>query len=575
MPTTVHFSEFLANTAAARIAQAATQYGRSRDPNAIAPLVNALSPERLDLMVPQTSMYQAWASPIGRFLSTWGMYLWAPPPTDNRWPLYPGCGYLRSCIWALGEIGIEQPLGDEAEQVLLDCAKHDNQFIRMEAYIALTKMGSKQCGPVFIDRLAQVFRHGPSAVFPDMDVQIAMGEMDILAEWIWQFGTTEQKDTLIGLLREQAAALPPDTWYHASTDRQMWDVISYGHWPTWIVWRAACTEDPRLLPALAERSASLPTNASNYQREFLRRAQAACGDSELAAMIVQQIVGDTNDAVQTSLGGTHGHASLDSLYQYSREPVSLRVAILGKRGIRNDLYPIPLEASDRLVRSAMSWEALSDWHVLHMLARVRRPQPKDRAALMQVWDKQDEPMQLLAADVLYVWGDVQTLTELYSLVEFPAVKAEVAWALAELEIPEAALIVEEQVHVSWNPKWLSLGRTFIHLSTDGRYRTTKPSYLSADMWRAEGTLWYYFHPTSGVLDDERLAVLKRIAADGTIHAGMRFDLLGKDYGGTEWGLPLLEQAARDILAVDSSPPTVQRIMSMMNSVGNGTFAVWP
>lgn len=64
-----------------------------------------------------------------------------------------------------------------------------------------------------------------------------------------------------------------------------------------------------------------------------------------------------------------------------------------------------------------------------------------------------------------------------------------------------------------------------------------------------------------------------LAADGTIHAGMRFDLLGVDYGGTEWGLPLLEQAARDILAIDSSSSTIQRILSMMKSVGNGGFAI--
>ncbi len=55
--------------------------------------------------------------------------------------------------------------------------------------------------------------------------------------------------------------------------------------------------------------------------------------------------------------------------------------------------------------------------------------------------------------------------------------------------------------------------------------------------RVEQALWNYFHPAFGALDEERLAVLKRLAADRTIHAGMRFDLLGVDYGGTEWGLP--------------------------------------
>jgi hypothetical protein len=93
-----------------------------------------------------------------------------------------------------------------------------------------------------------------------------------------------------------------------------------------------------------------------------------------------------------------------------------------------------------------------------------------------------------------------------------------------------------------------------------------------EMSRAESALWDYFHPAFGVLDEERLAVLKSLAADGTIHAGMRFDLLGKDYGGTEWGLPLLEQAARDVLAVDPSSSTTPRILSM-KAVGNGGFSI--
>jgi len=48
-------------------------------------------------------------------------------------------------------------------------------------------------------------------------------------------------------------------------------------------------------------------------------------------------------------------------------------------------------------------------------------------------------------------------------------------------------------------------------------------------------------------------------------------MLRTDYGGTEWGLPLLEQAARDILAVDSCDATVKGINSMMQAVGNSGF----
>ncbi len=59
----------------------------------------------------------------------------------------------------------------------------------------------------------------------------------------------------------------------------------------------------------------------------------------------------------------------------------------------------------------------------------------------------------------------------------------------------------------------------------------------------------------------------------TIDVGTQSELLGTDYGGTEWGLPLLEQAARDILAVDSSPATILRITSMMKAVGNNGFLI--
>ena len=148
--------------------------------------------------------------------------------------------------------------------------------------------------------------------------------------------------------------------------------------------------------------------------------------------------------------------------------------------------------------------------------------------------------------------------------------------MAALKRPEAPSIIEEQVRNSWNPGWLAIGKTFIHEVAGSReFPRGASEYLSIDLRRAEQTLWNYFHPTEGVLDGERLACLKRLAADGTIHAGMRFDLLGLDYGGTDWGLPLREKAARDILAVDSSPGTVQKITSTMKSVGNSGFVLFP
>jgi hypothetical protein len=196
---------------------------------------------------------------------------------------------------------------------------------------------------------------------------------------------------------------------------------------------------------------------------------------------------------------------------------------------------------------------------------------------MRIWDKHEEPTQLLVVDVLYAWRDEPRLRSLYDRPGGSAgAKAEIAWALAAMAVPEGAPIIEEQVRASWNPGWLAGGWTFIHEVAGSRgFPRGAWDYLSADLRRAEQTLWNYFHPTSGVLDAERLAALKRLAADDTIHAGMRFDLLGVDYGGTDWGLPLLEKAARDILAMDSSPATAQKITSTMKSVGNSGFVVAP
>ena len=61
-------------------------------------------------------------------------------------------GTCGSRLWAIGEIGIGHTLPEVAEETLLRCAPHDNQIIRMEASIALIKLGSMKIGSVFVDR---------------------------------------------------------------------------------------------------------------------------------------------------------------------------------------------------------------------------------------------------------------------------------------------------------------------------------------------------------------------------------------------------------------------------------------
>ena len=552
----------LANSAPVRIAEAATQYGRWRDPNGIASLVSALSAEALDQMRPAPEDFQPWTSPSAKFLSLWGIGKWSWSPTEDIWIVYPGCGYVRSCIWALGEIGTEHETPEAATDKLLECAQHDNQLIRMEAYIALTKLQCERLGPILAERLADALRSSPLPAPWWLDFQAVKAEMDIVADWIMRFGTAQQKDDFINILSELIADIGSGP---------EWSTPLAYHWWDWLIWQAACTQNVRLIAPLEGLCSRLSPDQMQSAVPFILRAQAACGAPEPVATMVEQILDEANETLDTSSSGIDAYTSLDSLYYYSPK-LSLRVEILLRRGLRYELYPMPPEASDNIIRSAMSREPLSEWHALHMLARIKRPQTQDKEALLRIWDKYDESVRLLIVDVLYAWGDVQMLTELHSQAESGEVKSEIAWALAEMEIPEAASIVEAQVRAYWNPQWLSLDRTFIHTTSNSRGQTTWPTYVNADVKRVEETLWDYFHPTSELLDNERLAALKRLAADSTIHAGMRFDWLGKDYGGSEWGLPLLEQAARDILAVDSSPQTVERIISMMRSVGNSGFA---
>ncbi len=569
------FDQQFVGSAPVRIAQAATQYGRWRDPNSIAPLVNALSTDVLAKAIPAAEDLQSWPSPSAKSLYWYGTEKWSPSPTKEGWAQNPGCVHLRSCVWALGEIGVEHEIGRVAEERLLECAQHDNEVIRMEAYVALTKLRSKGLGALLIERLADVLRTAslPMPWWPDFHAAVA--EIDVAAEWVVCCGTTEQKDAWANMLRESVASLNVNT-LDRSGDILERSVPISSYWPEWLLWRSACTQDERLVPVLEELRVRLSPDQVNTTGPFLSRAEAACGSTEAVAAVVRQALDSTAQAVGAGQApATGGITSLENLYYTHNVPQSLRVRILQRRGLACTLFPMPVPTADATFRLALSDKAISDWYTLYLLTGIKKPQACDREKLLSVWNSRDEDRQLLAIDVLYVWGDEKTLMDLYAQAEFIKIKSETAWALAALSITEGGSLIEEQVRDSWNPAWLALGRTFVHRVGDIRRPRYGAAPLPIEIDRNEQALWNYFHPVSGTLDSARLAILKRLTADRTIHAGMRFDLLGVDYGGTDWGLPLLEQAARDILAVDSSSATLQRIMSTMKSVGNSGFVVTP
>ncbi len=557
----------LADDDPAHIAQAATQYGRWRDPNGIAAMVAALSDEALDAVVPAADDYIEWPSPSAKFLAWGSMQMWSSSPSNEEWSQYPGCGHLRSCLWALGEIGIEQEIGQAAREKLVQCARHDNQFIRMEACIALTKAQSEQLGSILSDRLTDVLGGGRLPVLWTPEFWIAESELDLATDWIVAYGTSQQKDAWIDTLSKLIADVNEDTLYDLGDERAA--PIAY-NWSEWIIWRAACTQDGRLIPALEELRSRLPSDKVNAVSPLLLRAEAACGSVDAMATVVRMIIEDQTqvlDAGQAS--DTGGIASLDNYYNSG--PRSLRIQILRRRDQSCLQFPMPVQMADTAIRSTLSNDAIGEWYALYLLAGIKEPTAEDKEKLTRIWESQDEAHRLLAVGVLYAWGDIQMLMDLYATAGFVEVKSEIAWALAELKAIEGLSILEEQVCGNWNAEWLSLGRSFIHPSAATLRSGYRDSSLPVEVNRNEEALWYHFHPTSGILDDNRLGVLKRLAANTTIHAGMRFDLLGRNYGGTEWGLPLLEQAAREILAADSSSTTASRINSMMKAVGNSGF----
>jgi len=560
---------WLAGNDLSQIAQAATQYGRWRDPNGVAPLDAALSAEALTQVIPPEDEYMEWPSPSARFLTWGGMQMWSWSPSDEKWLQYPGCAHLRSCIWALGEIGIKHEIGQAAREKLLRCARHDNQFIRMEAYVALTKTRSETLGSILIDRLTDVLGGGVLPNLWTFDLWIPESELDLATDWIVSYGAPQQKDAWIDTLNTLIADVNASSVYHFGPEYSA--PVAY-NWPEWIIWRAARTQDERLLPTLEELHSQLPPGGVDSAGMFLWRAEAACGLTGATATVVRTVLDDEAQILSDGQApGTGGLTSLDNYYN-SMAPHSLRVQILRRQRLACVLFPMPTQAADTAIRLALSDEAISDWYVLYLLAGIKEPTAADKEQFMRIWDSQDEDRRLLAIDVLYVWGDVQMLMELYASAGFAEIKSEIGWASAALKASDATSIIEEQIHDSWNPDWLALNLPFIHPLTD-RIGRPLADHLNEEMKRVEHALYDYFHPTSGILDEERLAALKRVAADETIHAGMRFDLLGVDYGGTEWGLPLLEQAARDILAVDTSDATVHRINSMMKSVGDSGFVV--
>ncbi len=253
-----------------KIGQAATWYGRHRDPNGVQHLLKALSPEFLDEFRPAKEDYSQRFAPSAKVL------------TGDGYKKQKYCDHLRSCIWALGEIAIDHNgVKPAIEQTLLLCAKHENQKIRMEAYIALIKLGSKKVGPIMLNRFTQVFSGDISLNAPYWTIEkednILLAEMIIIADWIELLGSIQQKSAFIEVLSKTIQRLPVDldekiTWFWNESERE--NIYPFYLSP-WLVWRAAHTQDPRLVKPLENYRAKYP-DTSRKKIHFILRAEAAC-----------------------------------------------------------------------------------------------------------------------------------------------------------------------------------------------------------------------------------------------------------------------------------------------------------
>jgi hypothetical protein len=335
-------------------------------------------------------------------------------------------------------------------------------------------------------------------------------------------------------------------------------------WFEWIVGQAAGTQDARLAVPLHDLYVQYaPVKGANTAPAFVLRALAACGSVTATEALVGQI--DDDEARVLAEGGApmvEGMTSLSSLdlalYFSSMKGKSLRVQILQRHWWRYELYPMPSEVSDSVFRSALSAQEVSAWYTLYLLAGIKEPQAGDRDRLMQIWDKGDTSVRVVAVDVLYAWSDWPTLLDLHEETESDEVRSEIAWALAGLGVAQAVRIVEDRVVRSWNKDWLNSGRPFMMWTSWSDNGLDDPK--CADAMRKAEAIQVYFHPEWEDLDKERLAALQRLGDNSEIHPGLRFNLFVADYATKDWAKPLFRKAVRDVLETYPSSSTVATIL---------------
>lgn len=196
-----------------------------------------------------------------------------------------------------------------------------------------------------------------------------------------------------------------------------------------------------MLAPLQELRAKLAPEAVDVTYELFLSAEAACGSGEAIPILAQRLRAKQSEL---KIDTASGYAYLSS-WDRRQKPYTMRDWMLWQLTEPSPYYSwtAPLAVRDTIARAALEAEELDDWWVLYLLGHISDPQAQDKERLMEVWDRNTGPIRVVAADLLYVWGDSETLVQLYDQTEEAEVQTEIAWALGELGTWEPT---EEAVH---------------------------------------------------------------------------------------------------------------------------------
>lgn len=535
------YAPFASSGDPAKIAQAATQYGRHRDPAGVPLLQRVVAANEL----------------------------------KNE-------PHIRSSIWALGEIAVGKADNSTIESTLVHCTGQADIEVKMEAYMALAKFNSKRIEELLIQELAKV-RDVPVEQWGRADSRrrTFSGEA---AAWLDEHasGTAREEyiQIVLDLLEKTLARIEIFRTADTPTVLGGFTTKSIGNRlrgsQLSAIRRAATLGEPRFLKPLRairktfeiDMAEAVEAAKSEFERPIARIliAEAACGSDDALAELVKLVVSKEAKLLEDGYG-EHGYASRGSLNRYSHRE-SLRTRILRSQdrdfpgfddsnpeGTRPGRGNVPLDVQDRVFRRAARTKGLNEWYALYLLSWITTPTADDKDRLRSIWrpatGTPDEVTgkRLIVADVLYSWGDEESLVLLLPKCKDNSVRLEMVWALAKLGSPEAAPFIEQELRERWNS-------LFVERNAFPRsYRLGNPEYAKGVVTELGEphivkAFWeYLFLPANSEDEHIESEMLKGLCSDRSLHPGLRYALLTEQAWRSLWKRPLIEELFEKSAAV--------------------------